>query len=147
MRTTITVETLLYVSFQCSQHASPASLTPFAGWLCTLINFYGLDNHNQHRRMAILSIWNHPHFCSGSASSGAARTFFSSNILANSPFWCIETRMSHPPTNSLSIYSCGIVGQSEYSLMPTFTSHTLAFALVISCTLSDILPKENNSPT
>lgn len=30
----------------------------------------------------------------------------------------MSTKISHPPTNSLSTYSCGIVGQFEYSLMP-----------------------------
>lgn len=57
-------------------------------------------------------------FSSPSVASGAARTVFSSSSLASSPFWCIEIRMSQPPTNSLSTYSWGIVGQSEYSLMP-----------------------------
>lgn len=63
-----------------------------------------------------------PHSFVGVASlaSVGARTFFSASSFASSPFWCIETRMSHPPTNSLSMYSCGIVGQSEYSLIPIF---------------------------
>jgi hypothetical protein len=30
----------------------------------------------------------------------------------------MPTTISHPPTNSLSTYSCGIVGQLEYSLIP-----------------------------
>jgi hypothetical protein len=29
--------------------------------------------------------------------------------------------MSQPPMNSLSTYSCGIVGHSEYSLIPVQT--------------------------
>lgn len=62
------------------------------------------------------------YFCSASPSSADARTCLSSSNFASSPFWCIETRISQPPTNSLSTYNCGIVGQSEYSLMPTPTS-------------------------
>lgn len=55
--------------------------------------------------------------------SAATRTPFSSSILESSPFWCIDIKISHPPTNSLSKYSCGIVGQSEYSLTPTNSQH------------------------
>lgn len=36
-----------------------------------------------------------PHDLSSSTS-----TFFSASNPASSPFWCIETRISHPPTNS-----------------------------------------------
>jgi len=59
-----------------------------------------------------------PLFPSASPSSAGTNTFFSSSIFASSPFWCIATRISQPPTNSLSTYSCGIVGHSENSLMP-----------------------------
>ena len=37
-----------------------------------------------------------------SAGAAAAKTFFSSSILASSPLWCIATTMSQPPTNSFS---------------------------------------------
>ena len=50
--------------------------------------------------------------------SASTSTPFSSNILASSPFWCIDAKMSQPPTNSFSTYSWGIVGHSEYSLIP-----------------------------
>lgn len=31
----------------------------------------------------------------------------------------MDIRISQPPTNSLSTYNCGMVGQSEYSLIPS----------------------------
>lgn len=65
-----------------------------------------------------------------SSPSAATKTFFSSSILANSPLWCIATKISHPPTNSLSTYNCGIVGHSEYSLMPANPiSHNILTAI------------------
>jgi hypothetical protein len=54
-------------------------------------------------------------FCSASAGT---TTPFSSSIFANDPSWCMLMRISQPPTNSLSTYNCGIVGHSEYSLIP-----------------------------
>lgn len=55
------------------------------------------------------------YFCSPSAGT---TTPFSSSIFANEPSWCMLMRISHPPMNSLSTYSWGIVGHSEYSLIP-----------------------------
>lgn len=40
------------------------------------------------------------------------------NSSTRSPFWCIWSRMSHPPTNSPLKYTWGIVGQLEKSLTP-----------------------------
>ena len=62
------------------------------------------------------------YFCSPSAGT---TTFFSSNILASEPSWCIDMRISQPPMNSFSTYSWGIVGHSEYSLIPAQSQHTL----------------------
>lgn len=43
-------------------------------------------------------------------------TVFSSST--SSPFLCISTITSHPPTNSPPIKTCGIVGHFVYSLIP-----------------------------
>lgn len=51
-------------------------------------------------------------------SSSSITNFFSASICAKLPSLCMFISISHPPTNSLSMYSCGIVGQSEYSLIP-----------------------------
>lgn len=60
-------------------------------------------------------------YCGGFPSPSAGTTTpFSSSILANEPSWCIVMRISQPPMNSLSTYSCGIVGHSEYSLIPVY---------------------------
>lgn len=41
--------------------------------------------------------------------------------------------MSQPPTNSLSMYSWGMVGQSEYSLMPIAKVHISSGSLRSIC--------------
>ena len=41
------------------------------------------------------------------------------NCSTISPDLCISNKMSHPPTNSPSKKTCGIVGQLVNSLMPT----------------------------
>ena len=51
-------------------------------------------------------------------ASAATNTPFSSSSFESSPFWCIDIKISQPPTNSFPIYSCGIVGQSEYFFNP-----------------------------
>lgn len=61
----------------------------------------------------------------GVSSSAGTTTPFSSNIFAKEPSLCMLIKISHPPTNSLSTYNWGIVGQSEYSLIPIVQS--LAF--------------------
>lgn len=58
----------------------------------------------------------------GVSSSAGTTTPFSSNIFAKDPSLCMLIKISHPPTNSLSTYSWGIVGQSEYSLIPVVQS-------------------------
>jgi hypothetical protein len=67
-----------------------------------------------------------PLFISYGCDPGSAGTTtpFSSSIFASEPSWCIVMRMSQPPMNSLSTYSCGMVGHSEYSLIPAI--HTSA---------------------
>jgi hypothetical protein len=57
----------------------------------------------------------------GFSSPAGTTTPFSSSIFASDPSWCMLMRMSQPPMNSLSTYSCGIVGHSEYSLIPVQT--------------------------
>ena len=51
------------------------------------------------------------------SSSSSTNFFFDSNS-AKLPSLCMFINMSQPPINSLLMYSCGIVGQSEYSLIP-----------------------------
>ncbi|CDK29189.1 unnamed protein product [Kuraishia capsulata CBS 1993] len=55
------------------------------------------------------------------SSSGIRASELSSNS-ANSPDWLMDITISHPPTNSLSTYNCGIVGHCEYSLIPFLSS-------------------------
>merc|ERR1711924_410534 len=45
--------------------------------------------------------------------------FFSWRRSMSSPGWNMSVTMSNPPTNSPSTYNCGMVGQSEYFLMPS----------------------------
>lgn len=54
--------------------------------------------------------------CWSSRSADFIPTFFSSSI--SSPFLCIWSNISHPPTNSPPINTCGIVGQFVKSLIP-----------------------------
>uniref|UniRef100_A0A6M2DXY3 Putative secreted protein n=1 Tax=Xenopsylla cheopis TaxID=163159 RepID=A0A6M2DXY3_XENCH len=54
--------------------------------------------------------------CSFARSALLMPTFFNSSI--KSPDWCICNKISQPPTNSPDMYTCGIVGQLEYSLIP-----------------------------
>lgn len=53
---------------------------------------------------------------SASSSAEWIPSFFNSST--RSPFWCIWSRMSQPPTNSPLKYTWGIVGQLEKSLTP-----------------------------
>lgn len=53
---------------------------------------------------------------SASSSAELMPSFFSSST--RSPFWCICSRMSQPPTNSPLKYTWGMVGQLEKSLTP-----------------------------
>lgn len=66
----------------------------------------------------------HPYAAGGAAPSSppspATTTFFFSKSVASDPSWCIDIKISQPPTNSLSTYSCGMVGHSEYSLIPAY---------------------------
>src|SRR5690606_3157699 len=55
----------------------------------------------------------------------------SSSVLS-SPLVCISVMMSEPPMNSPLTYSCGIVGQLEYSLMPWRTSSSSSTLTVTS---------------
>jgi hypothetical protein len=52
-----------------------------------------------------------------SPSAGTSTSFSSSSLLSE-PSWCIDIKISVPPTNSLLIYSWGMVCQSLYSLIP-----------------------------
>lgn len=53
---------------------------------------------------------------SASSSAELMPSFFNSST--RSPFWCIWSRMSQPPTNSPLKYTWGMVGQLEKSLTP-----------------------------
>lgn len=63
----------------------------------------------------------------------------SSTISASSPVWYISSMMSDPPTNSPPTYSCGIVGQLEYALIPLRmlgSSRTFTVSYGVSSVLS-----------
>ena len=73
------------------------------------------------------SVLDHPHSLFFSMSSTAERmpTLPSSSI--KSPFLCMSSMMSQPPINSPFMYTCGIVGQFEYALIPgTTNAHLLS---------------------
>jgi hypothetical protein len=61
-----------------------------------------------------------------SPSAGTSTSFSSSSLLSE-PSWCIDIRMSVPPTNSLLMYSWGIVCQSLYSLIPVVSQSAQSF--------------------
>jgi hypothetical protein len=64
-----------------------------------------------------------------SPSAGTSTSFSSSSLLSE-PSWCIDIRMSVPPTNSWPMYSWGIVCQSLYSLIPVILQSAKIFCLV-----------------
>ena len=53
--------------------------------------------------------------------------FFSDKSFLSSPFSNISFTISHPPTNSFLMYSCGIVGQSLNSFIPCLNSSSSKF--------------------
>ena len=50
---------------------------------------------------------------SDSAAAGAEDQLAGVSSFLSSPDWCISVRMSLPPTNFPSMYTCGMVGQFE----------------------------------
>jgi hypothetical protein len=93
-----------------SLHIQGSTFSTFENWL------YILQNSNS----TALMYTHHmvPHGELSPSLSAGTRTPFSSSSFAKLPSWCMDIRMSVPPMNSLSTYNCGIVGQSEYSLIP-----------------------------
>lgn len=65
------------------------------------------------------------------SESAGTSTSFSSRSFARLPSWCMDIMISVPPTNSLLTYSCGMVGQSEYSLMPANGQHLCVIFLAL----------------
>ena len=71
-------------------------------------------------------------------SSSSMTNFFSASNSAKLPSLCMLTSMSQPPMNSLLMYSCGMVGQSEYSLIPNSVCQSLNMSVKRPLHLPDL---------